>query len=117
MAGEIQFSAVLGLQNEKRLDRRHYREVICLPPPCSATCNYAGENTPYYCLEGLDEKRRACRAKGQAVASSAGQLVSKARLASGVKWTNGWPTHTTLAPQAIDAALVALIEPTGYSPG
>lgn len=70
-----------------------------------------------YCLEGLDEKRSAWRAKGQAVASSAGQLVSKARLASGVKWTNGWPTHTTLAPQAIDATLVALIEPTGYSPG
>ncbi|KAL6796666.1 hypothetical protein J3E68DRAFT_426230 [Trichoderma sp. SZMC 28012] len=78
---------------------------------------FTAGNAPYYCLEGLDEKRSAWRAKGQAVASSAGQLVSKARLASGVKWTNGWPTHTTLAPQAIDATLVALIEPTGYSPG
>lgn len=85
---------------------------------CSgAAVDIHSENAPYYCLEGLDEKRSAWRAKGQAVASSAGQLVSKARLASGVKWTNGWPTHTTLAPQAIDATLVALIEPTGYSPG
>ena len=25
-------------------------------------------------------------------------IVLPARLASGVEWTNGWPTHTTLAP-------------------